>query len=154
MCTDICNHAACRGFTTLSTTLGRMLLSLHDGLLQALASEQHAAAAGALLQALQALLRGAPYHRLPGDLLPCTLEVQHGHACCQAVLQAGLQIKEADSAAGSVQLLPDGAVTAGALAYRHVAPLQKLAESCSPIDMGCRQRGGPVALHSGSEECC
>ena len=34
-----------------------MKLSLHDGLLQALASEQHAAAASALLQALQALLR-------------------------------------------------------------------------------------------------
>lgn len=70
-----------------------MILSLHDGLLQALASEQHAAAASALLQALQALLRGAPYHRLPEDLLPRTLEVQHGHACCQAVLQRGLQTK-------------------------------------------------------------
>eukprot|EP00891_Asterochloris_glomerata_P009277 jgi/Astpho2/9277/Aster-x0847 len=67
-------HQPVRGFTTLSTTLGRMILSLHDGLLQALASEQHAAAASALLQALQALLRGAPYHRLPEDLLPRTLE--------------------------------------------------------------------------------
>ena len=68
-----------------------MLLSLHDGLLQALASEQHAAAASALLQALQALLRGAPYHRLPGDLLLRTLEVQHELACRQAVLQGGLR---------------------------------------------------------------
>ena len=79
-----------------------MLLSLHDGLLQALASEQHAAAAGALLQALQALLRGAPYHRLPEDLLPRTLEVERNAAGRAAVK------REAGSPAWSAPPLPSG----------------------------------------------
>ncbi|EIE26348.1 hypothetical protein COCSUDRAFT_39464 [Coccomyxa subellipsoidea C-169] len=41
-----------RGFTTLSATLGKLALSLHDGLLQDAASEAHPAALTAVLRAL------------------------------------------------------------------------------------------------------
>ena len=148
-------HAACRGFTTLSTTLGRMLLSLHDGLLQALASEQHAAAAGALLQALQALLRGAPYHRLPEDLLPRTLEVQHGHVVLPggAAGRAAVKGKQA-LLQGAFSYCLLGQVTAGPLAYNISPPDRKVVESCRPTDMGCRQHREHIGLDKGGAACC
>ena len=158
MCVDLCNHAACRGFTTLSTTLGRMILSLHDGLLQALASEQHAAAASALLQALQALLRGAPYHRLPQDLLPRTLEVQPGRACCQAVLQGGLQYKQALLSGAPERRLQEE-FKPGRLAKRHLAPLQYVMEGCNLQQMWAAGSIGDMLpraqeVQHVAEHCC
>ncbi len=64
-----------RGFTTLSATLGKLALSLHDGLLQDAASEAHPAALTAVLRALHVLISSAPYARLPPTLLPRTLTV-------------------------------------------------------------------------------
>ena len=123
-----------------------MLLSLHDGLLQALASEQHAAAASALLQALQALLRGAPYHRLPEDLLPRTLEVQQGCACCQAVLQAGLQTEASRRFCGERPTTAClGELQSGRLHTGNLPPYR--VEGCILAVMGCRQHKGPGALH-------
>lgn len=65
-----------RGFTTLSATLGKLALSLHDGLLQAAASEADPAALTAVLRSLHVLICSAPYARLPPTLLPRTLSVR------------------------------------------------------------------------------
>jgi hypothetical protein len=65
-----------RGFTTLSATLGKLALSLHDGLLQAAASEADPAALTAVLRSLHVLICSAPYARLPPTLLSRTLSVR------------------------------------------------------------------------------
>jgi hypothetical protein len=65
-----------RGFTTLSGTLGKLALRLHEGLLQAAASEADPAALAAVLRALCALAGAAPYPRLPPGLLPRLLTVR------------------------------------------------------------------------------
>ena len=65
-----------RGFTTLSGTLGKLALCLHEGLLQAAASEADPAALAAVLRALCVLAGVAPYPRLPPGLLPRLLMVR------------------------------------------------------------------------------
>lgn len=52
-----------------------MVVSTHEGLLQAIAQERQQAALAAALRALQTLMGAAPYPRLPPDLLPRCLEV-------------------------------------------------------------------------------
>lgn len=70
----------CRGFLTLSMSLGMMAAVLHAALLQSLRAEGDAAVVLGTLRALGTLLLAAPYHRLaPGLLLRC---VQVGP--CQA----------------------------------------------------------------------
>ncbi|KAK9916388.1 hypothetical protein WJX75_002097 [Coccomyxa subellipsoidea] len=76
-----------RGFTTLSATLGKLALSLHDGLLQAAASEADPAALTAVLRSLHVLICSAPYARLPPTLLSRTLS--DVHRCCTR-LQSGV----------------------------------------------------------------
>ena len=79
----------CRGFTTLSGTLGRLAVALHAGLLQALAAEEDPGARVALLRALGALVCAAPFHRLPPELLPQVIEVTHRvHAAVLETLYA------------------------------------------------------------------
>lgn len=66
---------ACRGFTTLSTTLGHLVIALHDGLLHAVSSEAVTAPLINILKALQTLMASAAYSRLPTNLLPRCIEV-------------------------------------------------------------------------------
>ncbi|PRW60946.1 Wee1 kinase [Chlorella sorokiniana] len=66
-----------RGFITLSASLGQMLVALHSALLHSTQSERDPLVLAATLRALGTLLLGAPYHRLPPQLLP---------RCVQALL--------------------------------------------------------------------
>lgn len=65
----------CRGFTTLSTTLGHLVIALHDGLLHAISNEAITAPLVNMLKALQTLMASAAYSRLPTDMLPRCIEV-------------------------------------------------------------------------------
>ncbi|CAL8466624.1 g6160 [Coccomyxa elongata] len=76
-----------RGFTTLSATLGKLAVSLHDGLLQAAASEADPAVLASVLRLFQVLITSAPYLRLPPTLLPRVLTDMH--RCCMR-LQSGV----------------------------------------------------------------
>lgn len=64
-----------RGFTTLSTTLGHLVIALHDGLLHAISNEAVIAPLVNVLKALQTLMASAAYSRLPTNLLPRCIEV-------------------------------------------------------------------------------
>lgn len=65
----------CRGFTTLSSTLGHLVIALHDGLLHAISNEAYLAALINMLKTLGTLMLSAAYGRLPTDLLPRCIEV-------------------------------------------------------------------------------
>ncbi|KAL4421841.1 hypothetical protein ABPG77_001323 [Micractinium sp. CCAP 211/92] len=67
-----------RGFITLSASLGQMLVSLHQALLHSVEREQDALVLAATLRALGTLLLGAPYHRLPPQLLPLCVRALSG----------------------------------------------------------------------------
>jgi hypothetical protein len=60
----------CRALTALSTTLGQMVVALHQGLLAAVAQEPLLPVLAVVLRALCAILAAAPYDRLPQSLLP------------------------------------------------------------------------------------
>ncbi|GAX75458.1 hypothetical protein CEUSTIGMA_g2901.t1 [Chlamydomonas eustigma] len=62
--------ASLRGFTTLSATLGQMVVATHKGLLHAVASEAVSGVKQISLRALCVLMSGSPYHRLPTGVLP------------------------------------------------------------------------------------
>ncbi len=66
--------SCCRGFITLSASLGLMALALHEGLLEALKRESSSAVLAQDLKALAALVAATPYHRLPSGLLTRTLQ--------------------------------------------------------------------------------
>lgn len=55
-----------------------MLVSLHQALLHSIEREQDALVLAATLRALGTLLLGAPYHRLPPQLLPLCVRVLNG----------------------------------------------------------------------------
>ncbi len=65
----------CRGFTTLSSTLGHLVIALHDGLLHAISNESQVPALMNMLKALGTLMMSAAYTRLPSDLLIRCIEV-------------------------------------------------------------------------------
>ncbi|KAL4424003.1 hypothetical protein ABPG75_001304 [Micractinium tetrahymenae] len=67
-----------RGFTTLSASLGQMLVCLHQALLHSIQQEQDPMVLAAALRALGTLLLGAPYHRLPPALLPLCVRALAG----------------------------------------------------------------------------
>ena len=71
----------CRGFTTLSSTLGHLVIALHDGLLHAIPNESQVPALMNMLKALGTLMLSAAYTRLPSDLLIRCIEVSL-YACC------------------------------------------------------------------------
>ena len=75
-----------RGFTTLSSSLGRAVVATHQGLLQAGMKETIPAVAQVTLRALCVLMVGAPYERLPASLLPDTIEVSRVYRVHQALL--------------------------------------------------------------------
>ncbi|KAL0022123.1 hypothetical protein WJX79_004146 [Trebouxia sp. C0005] len=58
-----------RGFTTLSSTLGHLVIALHDGLLHAISNESQVPALINILKALGTLMMSAAYTRLPSNLL-------------------------------------------------------------------------------------
>ena len=72
----------CRGFTTLSGTLGKLAMCLHEGLLQAAATEPDLPVLAAVLRALCMLAAAAPYPRLPPSLLPRMLAVRTQMLSC------------------------------------------------------------------------
>jgi len=57
-----------RGFNSLSLSLGRMVLCLHDGLLYALENEEKASVLPHLFRTLNGLIAITPYDRMPSDL--------------------------------------------------------------------------------------
>lgn len=67
-----------RGFLSLSDTLGKLAVALHDGLLQTVAAETDLPVLAALLRTLHALANCAPYPRLPPTLLPRIMLVGSG----------------------------------------------------------------------------
>ncbi|DBA69737.1 TPA: hypothetical protein ACH3X2_012467 [Trebouxia sp. C0005] len=64
-----------RGFTTLSSTLGHLVIALHDGLLHAISNESQVPALINILKALGTLMMSAAYTRLPSNLLIRCIEV-------------------------------------------------------------------------------
>eukprot|EP00210_Caulerpa_lentillifera_P000129 g124.t1 len=62
------NTSTIRGFNTLSTSLGRMLLSLHEGLLHAIDNEPKLVVIPPLFRCLSSLISSTPYDRMPSDL--------------------------------------------------------------------------------------
>uniref|UniRef100_A0A7I4FN34 DUF4042 domain-containing protein n=1 Tax=Physcomitrium patens TaxID=3218 RepID=A0A7I4FN34_PHYPA len=57
-------------FTTLSSTLGQIVIQLHTGLVHVVSNEKHSGTLVAALKALSLLVTAAPYNRLPSLLLP------------------------------------------------------------------------------------
>ena len=70
-----CMYGFCRGFTTLSATLGHLVIALHNGLLHAIANETQIPALVNMLKTLETLMLSAAYNRLPPDLLTRCIEV-------------------------------------------------------------------------------
>lgn len=77
----------CRGFITLSTSLGQMLVALHRALLHSIQHEPDPLVLASTLRALGTLLLGAPYHRLPPQLLPLCVRALLG--CLARATPAG-----------------------------------------------------------------
>lgn len=63
-----------RGFTTLSTTLGLLVLACYDSLLMVVKEEEDMAVTCQALRALCTLLRATPHSRFPPELLPRVLQ--------------------------------------------------------------------------------
>jgi hypothetical protein len=77
----------CRGFTTLSSTLGHLVIALHDGLLHAISNESQVPALMNMLKALGTLMLSAAYTRLPSDMLIRCIEViLHALCLCMSCL--------------------------------------------------------------------
>lgn len=66
---------SCRGVTTLSLSLGGIIVNSHRGLLQAIAKEQHPGVLLQIVMALKILVKGTPYNRLQQGLLTLSLSV-------------------------------------------------------------------------------
>ena len=77
-------HLVCRGFTTLSAVLGKMAVSTHEALLQAMSCEADSAALTAVLRFAATLCGAAPYQRLPVSLLPRFLQASPQCPVCLA----------------------------------------------------------------------
>lgn len=55
-------------FTTLSRSIGRMVLALHDGLMHAIENEEKLSVLPHLFRTLNCLIAATPYDRMPSDL--------------------------------------------------------------------------------------
>ncbi len=66
---------AYRGFVTLSESLGLAANYTYAALVQAVERDANVAVQGAALHALGVFLLGAPFARLPADLLPRSVQV-------------------------------------------------------------------------------
>ncbi|XP_068634816.1 uncharacterized protein [Aristolochia californica] len=63
----------CGSFTTLSSSLGQVLVQLHAGLLYLIQSETNSGLLASLFKVLILLINATPYSRMPGELLPNVL---------------------------------------------------------------------------------
>ncbi|KAJ0964271.1 hypothetical protein J5N97_029393 [Dioscorea zingiberensis] len=60
----------CGSFTTLSTSLGHILMQLHKGILYLIQHQTHSGLLASLFKVLLFLISATPYARMPEDLLP------------------------------------------------------------------------------------
>lgn len=67
----------CRGFITLSAVLGQMAVATQAGLIRAFQHEPSQQVQNAILRAFGVFAQAAPYARLPDQLLPQLIEVEH-----------------------------------------------------------------------------
>lgn len=75
----------CRGFTTLSATLGQLVVTTHHGLFEAIEQEAYLPAVASSLRALAVLATAAPYARLPADLLPRVIQAGPSGLRCRTL---------------------------------------------------------------------
>jgi hypothetical protein len=78
-----------RAFTTLSTSLGQLVVCTHAGLMHALQHEPNTLVLMLVLHAVCMLTAAAPADRLPPDMLPTLLETVRNR--CQSVINSPLQ---------------------------------------------------------------
>ncbi|ONK59062.1 uncharacterized protein A4U43_C08F2590 [Asparagus officinalis] len=76
----------CGSFTTLSTSLGQILMQLHTGIIYLIQQETHAELLTMLFKVLMLLISATPYARMPGNLLhtliaPLCNRIREGLAC-------------------------------------------------------------------------
>ncbi|XP_058084805.1 uncharacterized protein LOC131232528 isoform X2 [Magnolia sinica] len=60
-------------FTTLSSSLGEILMQLHTGLLHLIHHETHSGLLASSFKVLMLLIAATPYARMPGELLPAVI---------------------------------------------------------------------------------
>ncbi|KAJ4839057.1 hypothetical protein Tsubulata_027630 [Turnera subulata] len=60
-------------YMALSSSLGRILMQLHTGILHLIQRETHSRLLGALFKILMLLTSSTPYSRMPGELLPTVI---------------------------------------------------------------------------------
>ncbi|KAI4367992.1 hypothetical protein MLD38_016610 [Melastoma candidum] len=69
------SHSSKRGsFTSLSSSIGEILLQLHKGITHLITRETHGGFLTSLFKILMLLLASTPYARLPDELLPATIK--------------------------------------------------------------------------------
>jgi hypothetical protein len=139
---------ACRGFTTVSTSLGHLLLALHTGLLAAVQAtkqpqqqqqgqqqqqQQILVPSGALLcsllRVLSVLVAVAPYDRLPSHLLPDVVggtyelwqQLQQLESPPNAAAAAGGEVSDTAGAGSNSALVPEEGPAATAAAVSVLA---------------------------------
>ncbi|CAM6087115.1 unnamed protein product [Calypogeia fissa] len=66
-----------KSFTTLSSSLGQLVIQLLIGLVHVIANESHGGILVATLKALSLLVSASPFCRLPSELLPYVLQSVH-----------------------------------------------------------------------------
>ncbi|XP_031494860.1 uncharacterized protein LOC116260555 [Nymphaea colorata] len=67
-------------FTTLSISLGQIVVQLHSGLLYLIQNETHSGLLPSLFKVLMLLVSATPYARMPGNLLPTVIATVHARA--------------------------------------------------------------------------
>ncbi|KAF3795695.1 HEAT repeat-containing protein 6 [Nymphaea thermarum] len=70
----------CSSFTTLSSSLGQIVVQLHSGLLYLVQNEAHSGLLASLFKVLMFLVSTTPYARMPGKLLPTVIATVHARA--------------------------------------------------------------------------
>ncbi|KAL3684955.1 hypothetical protein R1sor_002977 [Riccia sorocarpa] len=69
--------ARSKSFTTLSSSLGQLVIQLHIGLLHVISNEPPGVLVVSALKALSLLVSASPYSRLPQEMLPWTICTVH-----------------------------------------------------------------------------
>ncbi|XP_077233476.1 ARM repeat superfamily protein isoform X2 [Tasmannia lanceolata] len=67
----------CGSFTTLSSSLGQILMQLHAGLLYLIQHETHSGLLASVFKLLMLLISATPYIRMPIELLPTVISTVH-----------------------------------------------------------------------------
>lgn len=151
----------CRGFITLSASLGQMLVSLHQAVLHSVEREQDTLVLAATLRVLGTLLLGAPYHRLPPQLLPLCVRVLTGClaratppagapallqeqlpvvSACLACLAATFSSKDAAAALAEQLVSPAGSTCGGTNSSAEAAANSTGTGSAVPLEQQQQQQ--------------